>query len=140
MLGPSSPWEETYFSAVCLSFGISVAQRRNIPVGLISAATGGATIEYFMDQLALDKCGRGHGFDHRGLMLGPIPPSGGKIWSNIIAPLTHMPIRAFVFYQVNAATLSSRPLKSQIAHPEFSIQGRCNYPGHVAAPKITIFS
>ena len=115
VFGPSvlsAGWNETFFSIVCLTFGVDTFHRLqgSRPIGLVSASHAGTPIEYHMPGFALQQCldtdpDIGTGYHPRNLWvpqhpLGRIAPNvDGIIYAKSIAPLTGMAITAFLWYQ-----------------------------------------
>lgn len=107
-------WGATYFSIVCLFFGVETFLQGGglRPVGLISTALAGSAIEYHMPHSALSQCldlsQRPHskrlGFLPYNVLsphpMGRIPAGAdGILFARGIAPLSTMAVTAFVWYQ-----------------------------------------
>lgn len=93
----SSAHTMRYFSATAYFFGRELRDRLGIPVGLINASWGGTPIESWMDPATFQDSQFASVIDDK----HPVWNFGrpGSLFNGMIAPLTQLPIKGFLWYQ-----------------------------------------
>lgn len=107
----SSPNTLAEFSATAYFFGRELRDRLSIPIGLINTAWGGTPIEAWMHETHFQPGGRfASAINERHPIWRYARP--GAMWHGMIAPLTSLKIKGFLWYQGETNTYNAHQYDS----------------------------
>jgi len=95
-----------FMSAVCFLFAREIADKVNVPLGMVHSSWGGTPIEAWSDKAALDRCevpAHWGGPDH-------MQTSNSYLWNGMINPIKRTSVKGFLWYQGEANTNRNRDL------------------------------
>jgi len=81
-----------YFSAVAFFFCRDLQTKLGIPVGCVATSVPGTSIELWSSTSAMTQCADRNGKPSRN--------ETGALWAAMVAPLTRMTVKGFIWYQV----------------------------------------
>ena len=99
-----------YFSAVAFFFCRDLQTKLGIPVGCVATSVPGTNIELWSSTRAMAQCADRNGKPSRN--------TTGALWAAMVAPLTRMSVKGFIWYQARTTCSCTVPRPPACTRPQ----------------------